>query len=216
MELQEAVCAEHKLFFPLLIPSCPFLLPQSYIFEKNFYLFSPPPVTCGVSPFATTKKALGFPFLFLHWQWWSSCPWSCTEPLCPAAVLSQGRVHLCCFFMKYKIKNNKQISLQLLSGEAKAGWLWRTLWVGEQSPVLARLGQGDPRAQVKSNKGMGQATQPVLGGDTAVQVPTEIFLYLFFFVKFHLFITLDSCKQHAEPCWRCLQGFLIQKFIWDD
>lgn len=55
--------AEHKLLFPLLTPSHPFLLPQSYIFEKNFYLFSPPPVTCGVSPFATTKKALGFLFI---------------------------------------------------------------------------------------------------------------------------------------------------------
>lgn len=29
---------------------------------------------------------------------------------------------------------------------------------------------------------MGQGTQPVLGGDTAVQVPAEIFLYLFFFL----------------------------------
>lgn len=55
--------------------------------------------------------------------------------------------------MKYKIKNNKQVLLQLLSGVAKAGWLWRMLWVGEQSPVSACLGQGDHRVQVKSNKG---------------------------------------------------------------
>lgn len=49
------------------------------------------------------------------------------------------------FLMKYKIKNNKQLLLQLLLGEAKAGWLWRMSRVGEQSPVSACLGQGDPR-----------------------------------------------------------------------
>lgn len=54
--------AEQKLLFLLLISSHPFLLPQSYIFEKKLLPFSPPPVTCGVSLFATTKKALGFPF----------------------------------------------------------------------------------------------------------------------------------------------------------
>lgn len=47
-----------------------------------------------------------------------------------------------------------------------------------------------------------------MGGGTAVQVPAEVFLYLFS-LKVNSFITLHSCKQHAKLCWSCLQGFLI-------
>lgn len=110
--------------------------------------------------------------------------------------------------MKFKIKNNKRILLQLLSGEAKAGWPWRMLWLGEQSPVSACLGQGDPRVQVKSNKGWAKEHSQSWV-EIQLSKCLQRFFWISFFVKFHLFITSDSCKQHAEPCWSCLQGFLI-------
>lgn len=97
--------AEHKLLFPLLTPSRPFLLPQSYIFEKNFHLFSPSPVTCGVSPFATTKKALGFPFYSNTDSGDHRVPGVALNS-CVQQLFSPRQS---CFFMKYKIKNNKQI-----------------------------------------------------------------------------------------------------------
>lgn len=110
--------AEHKLLFPTLTPIP--LSYQSYIFEKNFYLFSPPPVTCGVSPFATTKKALGFPFYSNTDSGDYRVPGvalnSCVQQLFSAMAES---IFVLFFLMKYRIKNNKRILLQLLLGEAK-------------------------------------------------------------------------------------------------
>lgn len=110
-------------------------------------------MTCGVSPFATTKKALGFPFYSNTDSGDYHVPGvalnSCVQQLFSAKAESVFVL----FF--YEIQNKKQqtdFSSAVLR-EFKAGWLWRMLGVGEQSPGSASLGQGDPRVPVKSNKG---------------------------------------------------------------
>lgn len=56
--------AEHRLLFPSLTPSHPFLLPQSYIFEKNFYLFFPSSCDLWCQSFCYYRRELsGFLFI---------------------------------------------------------------------------------------------------------------------------------------------------------
>lgn len=78
--------------------------------------------------------------------------------------------------MKYKIKK-QQTDFSSAAFRGGQGCLaLEDVMGGRAEPRVCLSGAGGPQGPNEIKQGMGQGTQPVLGGDTAVQVPAEIFI----------------------------------------
>lgn len=179
--------AEQKLLFPSLTPSHPFLLSQSYIFEKNFYLFSPPPVTCGVSPFATTEKAPGFPFYSNTDSSDDHVPGvalnGCVQQLFSAKAKS-GFV----LFFFYQIQNKKQQTVRFdfscFQGRPRLAGSGGCCGWESRAPCLPVWGRG-PQGTREIKQGMGQEWDKK-HSQSWVEIQLSKCLQRFFFIPFLL------------------------------